>query len=148
HCLGDRVTQWERGSDPLTQCSFFSDYDEYGQSRLHARIAVPRGRDPRTAAPPGEPYLATSTETTHAQRDTAACYIVDRVARSTAYEIENDGSLTVLDLWASIEAGVAKSTDGVLGQAFNYYDGLPFEGLPYRELGDRGALMRTESLVL
>lgn len=31
HTLSQRVTQWERGNDPMTQFSFTEDYDDYGQ---------------------------------------------------------------------------------------------------------------------
>ncbi len=36
----------------------------------------------------------------------------------------------------------------LFGQSFNYYDGEPFVGLPFGQLGDFGALVRSESLVL
>src|SRR6185503_9364954 len=58
HQLADRNSQWERGVDPMTHFTFHDDFDIYGQSRTQITVAVPRGRDFRTAAPPGEPYLA------------------------------------------------------------------------------------------
>ena len=39
-------------------------------------------------------------------------------------------------------------TKEIIAQSFNYYDGAAFEGLGLGELGARGALVRTESLVL
>ena len=36
----------------------------------------------------------------------------------------------------------------MVGQTINYYDGLPFEGLSYRQIGAYGALVRTETLIL
>ena len=95
YSLGQRVTQWERGDDPMTQLTFTGDYDAYGQPCSQISIAVPRGRNYRERVPGNLPapekYLATHTLTDYAQRDDTNCYIVDRVARTTTYEIENDG---------------------------------------------------------
>ena len=49
-------------------------------------------------------------------------------------------------MWEAIQVGTA--TRDRIGQSLNYYDGDAFEGLPLRELGDFGALVRTETLVL
>ena len=102
HALAQRTTQWERGDDPMTQFTFTGDYDEYGQPRSQTALAVPRGRDFRIAGAPGEPYLATHTITDHVMRDAAGPYITDRVARTTSYEIVNDGSLSVFALYDRI----------------------------------------------
>ena len=73
-------------------------------------------------------------------------YMVDRVSGSTSFEILNDGSPTVFDLYRQIQAGTAQRK--LFGQTFNYYDGDAFVGLPFGQLGDFGALVRSESLVL
>ena len=73
-------------------------------------------------------------------------YMVDRVSGSTSFEILNDGSQTVYELYRQIRAGTAPPK--LFGQTFNYYDGEVFVGLPFGQLGDFGALVRSESLVL
>lgn len=147
YALAQRTTQWERGADPMTQFTFTDDYDAYGQPRSQISIAAPRGRDFRiAAATPTEPYLATQTVTHYAQRDDDQHYMVDRVARTITYEISNDGSLAVSDLRDAIIAGSAARRS--IGQSLNFYDGLAFQGLPFGQLGDYGALVFTESLVL
>ena len=127
HLLAQRTTQWERGNDPMTQFAFTGDYDDYGQPRSQIGIAVPRGRDFRVAGAPGEPYLATHTVTDYVHRDDAQRYIVGRVARTTSYEILNDGSPSVFALQAGIPDGSASRR--IIGQTLNFYDGPAFEGL-------------------
>lgn len=147
HPLAQRTTQWERGDQPMTQFSFTDDYDIInGKPRRQVTLAVPRHRDYRAPAPAGAPYLGTLAETQYAQRDDAQPYIVDRVAASTSFEILNDGSPSVYDLYRQIQAGTAARK--LFGQTFNYYDGEAFVGLPVGKLGDFGALVRSESLVL
>src|SRR5262249_44128556 len=168
HPLAQRTTQWERGDEPMTRFAFTDDYDAYGQSRRQVSLAVPRYRDYRNyrdAAPvedplpfpdpelpldgetyTGGPYLVTLVETSYAQRDDAQRYVVNRVSGSTSFEIMNDGSQTVYDLYRQIQAGTAQRK--LFGQSFNYYDGDAFVGLPFGQLGDFGALVRTETLVL
>jgi RHS repeat-associated protein len=141
--LAERTTQWERGKEPLRQFKFIGDYDPYGQPRTQINIAVPRLH--------GEPYPATITATDYAKRDDGARYIVDRVARVTSYEILNDGSATPFELRDAIAIGQAERS--IIAQSLNFYDGLQFEGLPFLapdrgQVGDYGALVRTESLVL
>jgi RHS repeat-associated protein len=144
--LAQRTTQWERGAEPMTQFAFTDEYDAYGQSCRQVSLAIPRHRDYRASAPAGDPYLGTLAETQFAQRDDAQQYMVDRVAASTSFEILNDGSQTVYDLYRGIQAGMAPRN--LIGQTINYYDGDGFVGLPFGQLGDFGALVRSEALVL
>jgi hypothetical protein len=146
HLIAQRTTQWERGADPMTQVAFTSDYDSYGQPCTQTAIAVPRGRDHRVAGPTGAPYLATHTVTDYAQRDDADRYLVGRAARVTTYEIVNDGSLSLLDLYGAVVAGSVPRR--VFGQTLNFYDGKAFEGLGLGQLGDHGVLARSKALVL
>ena len=148
HLLAQRATQWERGSEPMTQFAFTGDYDAYGQPQRQVSLAVPRHRDYRVPAAPGESYLGTLSETRYAQRDDAQRYIVDRVAGSSSFEILNDGSQTIYDIYWDIQTGRAARKPKLFGQTFNYYDGEAFVGLPSGQLGDFGALVRRESLVL
>jgi len=152
HPLAQRTTQWERGDDPLSQFSFTGEYDEYGQPRLQIGIAVPRGRNFLEPIPAGAPapeiYLATHTRTDFVQRDEPDIYIVDRVARTTTYEIINDGRDDLFSLKKKIESNALDDPLKIIGQSINFYDGLEFVGRPYDKLGDYGALVRTENLVL
>lgn len=143
--VAQRSTQWERGTEPQTRFTLTGDYDAYGQPRSQALIAVPRGRDFQVPAVGGEPYLATQTETTFAQRDDAQRYMIDRVARTTNYEIGNDGSPSMWGLIQAITTGAARRQ--IIGQKLNFYDGPEFQGLPFGQLGDYGALVRSEVLV-
>jgi RHS repeat-associated protein len=145
HLDGHRMTQWDRGTDPMSHLAFTENYDRFGQARRQTSLAVPRGRDFRVPAGPGDPYLGTTTVTTFAQRDDSR-YIVDRVARVTTHEIVNDGSPPVLGLRNAVAAGTAELA--VLGQTVTYYDGQPFEGLPLGRLGEFGVPTRSEALVM
>jgi RHS repeat-associated protein len=141
-----RTTQWERGQEPMTQLSFGGDPDAYGLPTGQLSIAVPRGRDPSVAltAPPPEPYLSTYATTEYAQRDDAAVYMVDRVARSTSSEVLSDGSQAVLSLRDGVFQGSGALR--VIGHTRTYYDGDAFVGLPLGTLGAFGAPVRSESL--
>lgn len=145
HVVAQRTTQWERGDDPMTQFVFTDNYDEYGQPRQQTQIACPRGwTDVDGSA--SEDYLTTYLETKYAQRDDDENYIVDRVARTTSYEIEIEQETTVRQLEEDIVSGTAKRH--VIGQTLNFYDGDAFQGLPFGQLDKYGALVRTESLIL
>lgn len=146
HPLAQRTTQWERGDEPMTQFAFTDNYDAYGQSRRQVSLAVPRHRDYRATTPAGAPYLGTFAETHYAQRDDEKRYLVDRLCKSTNYEILNDGGQSIYELYRQIQAGTVQRE--LIGQTFNYYDGDAFIGLPHGRLGDFGALVRSESLVL
>jgi RHS repeat-associated protein len=146
HQVAQRTTQWERGDDPMTKIEFTDDYDTYGQPRRQISLAVPRKHNYRASAPVADPYLGTITKTKFAQRDDKDRYIVDRVAATTSFEILNDGKLAIFDLYQKIQSGTASLK--LFSQNFNYYDDKPFIGLAVGELGDFGALVRTESLVL
>lgn len=144
--LAQRTTQWERGTEPMTQLSLMGDYDQYGRLKSQLSIAVPRGRDYRLAAESAEPYLVTFGETDYLQRDDAERYLIDKVARTSSYEIGNDGKATVFALWEAVKTGNAAKK--LIGQTLNFYDGPGFQGLAFSQLGDYGALVRSESLVM
>jgi RHS repeat-associated protein len=146
HSVAHRSTQWERGDEPMTQFAFTDDCDAYGQPRRNVSLAVPRHRDYRVSAQAGAPYLGILTETQYALRDDVERYMVNRVCGSTSFETLNDGSRSVFDLYRQIQAGTAPRQ--LFRQIFNYYDGEAFVGLSLGQLGDFGALVRSESLVL
>lgn len=144
--LAQRTTQWERGDDPLTQLTMMGEHDQYGRLLSQLSLAVPRGREYRSAAASSEPYGATFSETTYLQRDDAQRYLIDRVAKTSTYEIVNDGKSSVFTLWEMVKAGSAVKQ--LIGQTLNFYDGPGFQGLPFGQLGEYGALVRSENLVL
>jgi RHS repeat-associated protein len=144
HLLAQRTTRWERGNDPMTRFEFTGDYDTFGQPRQTTEIACPRGWR-ALADRPSAPYLATHTRTEFARAKNSEVFIEDRIANATSFEILNDGSRMLLHVKEQAVAGEALK---VIGQTFNFYDGPAFLGLPNREVGHRGALVRTETLVL
>ena len=144
HVLGRRVTQWERGNDPMTQFSFTKGYDAFGQPRKQVQIACPRGW--RTLEDrPDEAYLATCSETVYAEPQGAETYIHDRVAKTTTREITNTGGKTLLEVKETAEDTTALP---IVDQVLNFYDGEAYAGLPFGKIGDYGALVRSEILVL
>jgi RHS repeat-associated protein len=148
---GSRTTQWERGTEPMTQLTLPAEPDPYGMPLGQVEVAVPRFRNPRAAADPAaavEPYLATHATTEHAQRDEPSIYLVDRVARATSHEVVNDGRPAAVDLARAVLAGASLPGAAlrVIGQAHTFYDGDAFTGLPLGQLGDHGLVTRTETL--
>ncbi|NOU13041.1 MAG: hypothetical protein HOO92_03590 [Methylococcaceae bacterium] len=144
--LAQRTTQWERGNEPMTQLSFMGNYDQYGQLQSQFSVAVPRGRDYRNDGESAEPYLAIYAETTYVQRNDAQRYMVDRVARTSAYEILNDGRTSVFALWEAVRQGTL--TRNIISQTLSFYDGAAFQGLPFGQIGNYGVVSRSESLVM
>ncbi|HMB26870.1 MAG TPA: toxin TcdB middle/C-terminal domain-containing protein, partial [Blastocatellia bacterium] len=146
HHVAQRATQWERGDDPLTQFTFTEtgDYDAYGQILRSTGVACPRGWRKLDDAPT-EPYLATRTLTNYATPTGPDQYLFNRVARTTSFELKNNGGLTIEDL-----RGLPDDSPSlvIFGQSYNYYDGPPFQGLPFGQVGLFGALVRAENLVL
>lgn len=144
-----RTTQWERGSDPMTQFSYTSDYDAVGQPRRQIAIACPRGW--RTLATSMTGFLGTLSYTEYVQ--TGGAYIRDRVARSRSFEIPVTTNQTVTQMVAIAET--AESLQ-LISESLNFYDGSDnaatgfdaFVGLPFGAIGRFGALVRTETLVM
>lgn len=144
--IASRTTQWERGNDPMTQFAFNGDYDEYGLPHTQLAIAVPRGRNPLlNLEAPGEPYLSTYSVTEYARRDDARLYIIDRTARTTGYEVPNDGRQSVFALRDVVIGGSGRLR--IISQGRTFYDGDAFVGLPLGQIGDFGAAVRSESLL-
>ena len=150
---GSRTTQWERGEQSMTRFTFSAGYDTYGLPLGQVDVAVPRFRDPRVVAGPGaavEPYLATHSTTEYAQRDEPGIYLVDRICRTSAHEVVNDGRPSATGLRDAVLTGSGDGPAGVslrvTGQAHTYYDGDVFAGLPLGHLGNHGLATRTETL--
>ncbi|MBN1595252.1 VCBS repeat-containing protein [candidate division FCPU426 bacterium] len=151
-----RTTQWERGHDPMTQMEFAGNYDEFGQCRLKLNVAVPRGRNFRKQLDQAaeEIYLATRTYTAYAQPVDPDMYIHDRIAHTTVHQVKDDKRMSAHALWEAVLAEQnalfpsAVYMPEIVSQIINYYDGDAFSGRPVGEIGEHGALMRAEQLVL
>ena len=144
--LAARETEWTRGEEPMSEFAFTAPPDAYGFVTQRLAIAVPRGRDPRsTDASATEPYLATLATTEYARRDDDR-YVVDRVARSSVFEVVNDGTQSVVDLSRAVLGGPAATTLALIGHKRTAYDGEAHVGLPIGRLGDTGAPVRVEAL--
>ncbi|MGE3289369.1 MAG: SpvB/TcaC N-terminal domain-containing protein [Dehalococcoidia bacterium] len=146
HRVATRSTQWERGDDPSTSLTFVDGYDQFGFPTGETAVAVPRGRDYRSAVPATPPYLATQTENSYAHRSDAVIHLLGRVATQRRFEIVNDGTPTAFELAAAAAAGASERV--LVAATRNHYDGTPFEGLGVGRLGAHGVLTRAETLVL
>jgi RHS repeat-associated protein len=149
HTLAQRVTQWERGDDPMTQFEFKRNHDAFGQPRDQIAIACPRGwRRLEDRLSPETPFLATYNRIDYADStgdDDAGVYCKDRIARSTSYQLKHLGDATVVDLREAITDAAALE---VVAQTLTYYDGEAFVGLPFGRIGRYGAPVRSEQLVV
>jgi RHS repeat-associated protein len=164
HPLTQRTTQWERGDDPMTSLIYTQDYDAFGNALTSIHVACPRGwrhlDDALRAS-----YLATVGKTEIAVPATGDVYIHDRVARAVTYEILNPQIPDPAD--PGVDPKLGRTVADVLGlaldpqnrriisESINFYDAesaLPemgeFVGMPFRMLGQYGAVTRSESLVL
>ncbi|MFC6939741.1 SpvB/TcaC N-terminal domain-containing protein [Salinirubellus sp. GCM10025818] len=154
HSVASRTTQWERGDDPMTQHSFTGGYDEYGQPRYSIEVAEPRtptGDDPDEP----NPFLGTYAITEFAALTDDDQYMVDRPIRSTTYEISDRDAESVFEIRDALVPGLDDALEAgslpdgnLVGQSVTFYDGPAFTGLPFGELGQFGAAVRTETLVL
>lgn len=167
---GSRTTQWERGYDPMTQLSFTTDYDEYGQPRKQLSVALSRGMvftrntDGTITAPSsstipvedgGGPMLSTASITSFAQKSNEETYIVDRSYKTISYEVIQQNSEDVFRLRDRVFAAALPTEVGhtiypILGFSINYFDAdNEFgDGLALGEIGKHGALARSQTLVL
>lgn len=139
-----RTSQWERGEDPMTQFSFTTQYDAFGQAREQWAVACPRGWRNLTDNTSG--FLATHSQTEYAYSAEEMPYIKDRVAQTRAYEIPVLNSIS--ELQGILQGTQAEPVVNLIGQTLTYYDGAAFTGLPLGQIGDFGVAVRSESLVM
>src|SRR5690554_1123678 len=145
--VAQRTTQYERGDDPMHSMSFVKGYDTYGHPTGELSVGLPRGSSPESGG--NGNYLATYGESEFIYKDIPnGQYMVDRVKRSVSYDATHPstGSGGVFAFKDSIFDSIA-SLD-VIGCSLNFYDGDAFDGLPYGEIGDYGAVVRSETLVI
>ena len=144
--VASRTTQWERGNDPMTQFSFTSDHDAFGQPQRQLSVACPRSW--RTLADrPSSPFLATLAITTFAKPASDGPYIRDRVARSRSYEVTQTAGESLQLLMSIAESDAHPKR--LIAETITYFDGDPHVGKKeFGILGAYGAAVRSESLVL
>lgn len=144
--VAQRTTQYERGDDPMHSMSFVKDYDAYGHPLGELSIGLPRGSSPNSGG--NGNYLATYGESEFIYKDVnGGQYMVDRVKRSVSYDATKPAGGTSV---FAFKDGIfdSQATLDVIGCSLNFYDGDAFDGLPYGEIGDFGAVVRSETLVL
>ncbi|MBG0568789.1 SpvB/TcaC N-terminal domain-containing protein [Actinoplanes aureus] len=146
---GERVTQWERGLEPMTRVQYELLPDRYGRPGLLVDIAVPRGRDAHAVT--GEDYLVTVTNRRYASAAENYPYILDRVAADVRYELTGERAGPPDDLAQRIETTWPTSpgafTRRVIGATASYYDGAAFTGEELGKLGVFGLMSRRRRLV-
>jgi RHS repeat-associated protein len=166
-----RITEWERGDDPLTRFSFIDDHDAFGQPRRRTEVAMPRRsarRRPVAAAivgtvdPDPVSVLATHTRTAYAAAPPGVA-LHDRVAQERSYELAApptvvesnaddlravlaDQARTAREVAATF-AALHPAEVRLIGHTVHHYDGPAYVGLPPGELGAHGLLTRSERLV-
>lgn len=151
-----RSSQWEEGNDPLTTFSYTGAYDNYGQPQRSASLALPRGIMPPYDDPRGtvanDPILATFNVTKYVYKDTQDVYICDRQCRAVGYKVFQDPSVNAFDLGEQLLIqNFSLDGGGILDPlacSVNYFDGTAFTGLPFGQIGDHGAVVKTETLVI
>lgn len=111
HRTAERVTQWERGDDPMTVFKFTGDYDDFGQPRRQATVAMPRRQANRArwrvavnrdVAPDETRVLGTFTRTGYAV-PAGSAYLHDRISEVKSFELSQPplreyAGLTLRDL--------------------------------------------------
>lgn len=153
HPVAQRVTQWERGDDPMTALAYTADYDDYGQPRRALAVACPRGWRRMADAVPAT-YLATLSLSEYAAPLDAAVGIRNRVAKKTAYEVVNEAG-TARTLQDIVDRAGTAAARRITGQSLTFYDGDTaaagfggFAGLPFGQVGRYGAAVRIDTLVM
>ena len=145
HYVAQRTTQWERGDDPMSQYSFTSDYDAFGQPRRQLAVACPRGwRQWGDTA--GADFLCTLALTRYAAPPATGTYLADRVIRTRSYELLQTQRRHIVELIGAHEGDPLPKR--LFAEALTFYDGAPFEGMAFGLLGEHGIPVRSEVLVL
>lgn len=137
-----RVTQWERGDDPMTRLTFAADHDNLARPRRRTEIGCPRGW--RAMGDSAAGAVVTRALTTFARPiDPAVVWLFDRVALVTGLAADGTGTVPGLR-----ELGDSDPAFELTGQTVHHYDGDAFTGLPCGQIGAFGTLVRTEQLML
>lgn len=143
--VAQRTSQYERGTDPMHNFSFTQSYDNYGQALGQLSLALPRGG---TVQGGNGNYLGTYGKTEFIYKDSGSGqYMVNRVKRSLAYDATQSAQgLGLFNYVAQVFAGTL--TLPVINCTLNYYDGPAFTGLSFGIIGNYGAQVRSETLII
>ncbi|MFN2424625.1 MAG: hypothetical protein ABR572_12710, partial [Cryomorphaceae bacterium] len=133
--------------------------DDYGQALESLSIAVPRGKNPLTGEAifpgnqefpynPTEPYRAVlnTSEYFYKDEDESEIYFVDRAIQARSEEITGTSAQDVFTIRDNAFGDLA--TKFLLSHQLTYYDGAPYVGLPFGQMGSNGLPVRSESLVV
>ncbi len=150
--LASRTSQWERGSEPLTQIGFTDAYDAYGFSAIQLSMAIPRGVDPRKPKAGSEAILCTFSREARVHKDTPYQYLCGRVIEAAGWEVLHTQGKGIYQLHEEIIRALQDDRPSdllyrLLSHSLTYYDGTAFTGLAYGELGNYGVPVRSETLV-
>lgn len=144
--VAQRTTQYERGNDPMHSMSFVKGYDAYGHPIGELSVGLPRGSSPQSGGSGN--YLATYGESEFIYKDIPdGQYMVDRVRRSLSYDATKPAAGTSVFAFKDSIFG-SQATLPIIGCTLNFYDGNAFVGLAYGEIGEFGAVVRSETLIL
>ncbi len=145
--VAQRTTQYERGNDPMHSMSFVKGYDAYGHPTGELSLGLPRGSSPLSGG--GGQYLATYGESEFIYKDIPdGQYMVDRVKRSVSYDATRSAQNTSVFVFKDSIFNSSLPDEDIIGCTLNFYDGNAFTGLPYGEIGEFGAVVRSETLVI
>ena len=145
--VAQRTTQYERGNDPMHSMSFVKDYDAYGHPLGELSLGLPRGSSPQSGGQGN--YLATYGESEFIYTDLPdGQYMVDRVKRSVSYDATRSAQNTSVFTFKDSIFNANLPDEDIIGCTLNFYDGAAFIGLPYGEIGEFGAVVRSETLVI
>lgn len=144
--VAQRTTQYERGNDPMHSMSFVKGYDAYGHPIGELSVGLPRGSSPQSGGSGN--YLATYGESEFIYKDIPdGQYMVDRVRRSLSYDATKPAAGTSVFAFKDSIFG-SQATLPIIGCTLNFYDGNAFVGLAYGKIGEFGAVVRSETLVI
>lgn len=105
HLLAQRMTQWERGVDPMSQVTYTDDYDEYGQPLEQTVVGLPRRASKRKqvqgaviqSVQPNEIHiLTTHTRTVYAVGD-GSHHLHERIAHTRTFTMAVEPELSESD---------------------------------------------------
>lgn len=144
--VAQRTTQYERGNDPMHNFNFTKEYDAYGQPQGQLSVGMPRGSSPLSGG--NGDYLATYSISDFIYKDLGAGqYMVNRQKRTVSYDATQSAiGKNIFSFRDSVFNSVAGLP--VINCTLCFYDGNAFTGLAYGQIGNFGAQVRCETLVI
>ncbi len=170
--IAQRTTTWERGEDPKTQFTFTGEYNELGHPQTSTVVAMPRRLSKRINTI-GKNYnedlnenkiLSSHTKTTYSNNISANTFIHDRICEVTKFDyldttasyfetdsnnlsqILKDQLIQAEQIHQVVFSKLLPSETKLAFHQLNYFDGHAFLGLPFKQIGTFGCLVRSEVL--